>query len=194
MWCVEDKKNSPEPLESIREYKEARAVRTPLLPRHVCSSSGGGGGGAGRFLIVCFHVLHQRATVHHEARGLPVVPLRRRVVVEGKDVHACGARCRERRVGRRAREERARSRRELEQDAMAQRRGQVQRGHVRRPPGRRRSAASRAAKAVDANLAAIFERRDHVRARRKERKVPDAFWRLGLLNKLKKKKQSKLVG
>ena len=160
----------PEPLESHREHKEARSLWTPFLPRHVRSAD---------VLLVGIDILNQRPVVHHEACRLPSSPVCHRVMMQRKDMYAGVARGSKWHVSRRAGEEWARRRRQLEEHAMIVRRREVQRRDVRRPLGRQASP-----KLVNADLAAVLERRNYVRPRGKERKVPDAFGSLVLLNEL----------
>ena len=82
-------------------------------------------------------------------------------------------------VRRRTGEERARRRGQLEEDAVVVGLREVQRRDMHRPLRRRGIP-----EAVDADFATVLERRDHVRPRRKKRKVPNPIRRLGLLNVL----------
>jgi len=91
-------------------------------------------------------------------------------VVQRKDVHAGVARSSKWGVHGRTGEERGRRRGQLEEHAVVVGWREMQRRDVRRPLQRRGVPET-----VDADFAAIFERRDHVRPRRKERKVPNAF-------------------
>jgi len=86
--------------------------------------------------------------------------------------HVCAGveRRSKRHVRRRTGEERARRRGQLEEHAVVVGRREMQRRDVRRPLQRRG-----VPEAVDADFAAVFERRNHVRPWRKERKVPNAF-------------------
>jgi len=95
--------------------------------------------------------------------------------------HVCAgvARRSKRHVRRRTGEERARRRGQLEEHAVVVGLREVQRRDVHRPLRRRGVPET-----VDADFTAVFERRDHVRPRRKERKVPNPIRRLGLLNVL----------
>ena len=96
-------------------------------------------------------------------------------MVQRKDVHAGIGRNSKWRIRRRTGEERARRRGQLEERAVVVGLREVQRRDVHRPLRRRG-----VPEAVNADFAAVFERRDHVRPRRKERKVPNAFERLVL--------------
>ena len=160
----------PEPLEPHCEHKESCSLRAPLLPMYVR--------GACTFLIG-IDVLNQRPVVRHETRRLPSSPVHGGVMMQRKDVGAGVGRSSKRHVRRRAGEERARSRGQFEEYAAVVGLREVQRRDVRRPLRRRG-----VLEAVDADFAAVFERRDHVRPRRKERKVPDAFRYLVLLHVL----------
>ena len=160
----------PEPLESHREHEESRCLWTPLFPSHVRGT---------HFLSIRVDVLNQRPIEHHETRRLPSSPVRHGVMMQRKHVRASVARSSKRHVCRRLGKERARRRGKLEEHAVVVRQREVQRRDVRRPLGR-----GSASEAVDPNLAAVFERRDHVRPRRKKRKVPNPVGRLGLLNVL----------
>jgi len=130
--------------------------------------------------MVGVYVVHQRPVVHHEARRLPSSAVPHRIMMQRKDVNARVARRREGHIGRRASEERTRRRRQLEQEAVVVGRGEVQSGDVRRTLGR-----GRVCKAVDPDLAAVLERRDHVCPWREEGKVPNTFRSLVLLNELR---------
>ena len=160
----------PKPLESHREHEEPRSLRTPFFPRHVRGA---------HFISITIDVLSQRPVMHHETRRLPSSPVRRGVMMQRK--HMCA------RIGggskwhvrRRTGEEWARRRGQLEEHAVVVGLREVQRRDVGRPLRRRG-----VPEAVDADFAAVLERRDHVRPRRKERKVPNAFGHMGLSNVL----------
>ena len=115
----------------------------------------------------------------YQACRLPSPPVHRKVMVQRKDVYADVARGRKWHVSGRAGEERTRRRSQLEEYAVVARQWEVQRRDVRRTLGRRPGP-----KLVNTDLATVLERRDDVRPRGKERKVPNAFGGLVFLNEL----------
>ena len=117
--------------------------------------------------------------MHHETCRLPSPSVHRGVMVQRKDVHANVARGSKWHVRGWATQEWTRRRSQLQEHAVIVRQRKVQRRDVRRSLGRRASS-----KLVYPDLAAILECRDHVCARGEERKVPDAFGSLVLLNEL----------
>jgi len=106
-----------------------------------------------------------------------IVSVRRGVMMQRKQVRAGVARSSKWQVCRRTGEERARRRGQLEGYAVVVRQREVQRRDVGRPLRRRG-----VPEAVDPHFAAVFECCDHIRPRRKEQKVSNAFWHLVLLN------------